>query len=81
MFVVMRIENDYFSINKIHKSLDVNFISIKKHEMDFLQLFYFQVREPLILFMFNEWSLSFLFSRKGIIKYQIADSKGRKGII
>ena len=27
-------EHDKFSINKIHKSLDVNAISIKKHEME-----------------------------------------------
>ena len=26
-------ENDTFSINRIHESLDMNFISIKKHEM------------------------------------------------
>ena len=30
----MRIENDADCINKINKSLDMNFISIKKHEME-----------------------------------------------
>ena len=35
------IENDSFSINKIHKSLDMNFISCKKHEMDFTLNFVF----------------------------------------
>ena len=32
-------------LNTIYKILDVNLISIKKHEMETCQLFYFQVRE------------------------------------
>ena len=35
-FTKMKNGNDLFSINKIHKSLDMNFISIKKHEMEIL---------------------------------------------
>ena len=29
------IENDSFSINKIHKSLDMNFVFVKNHEQGF----------------------------------------------
>ena len=53
-FVEMRIENDYFSINKMYKSLDKHFISIK-NEMERLYFLFsgkaihklvcFQVRE------------------------------------
>ena len=35
-FVEMRIENDKLSINNISKSLDINFISIKNHEIQML---------------------------------------------
>ena len=38
-------ENDEDWLNKIYKILDMNFRSIKKHEMATCQLFYFQVRE------------------------------------
>ena len=62
-FLKMRIENDDECINKIYRSLDMNFISIKKHEMVFLQLFYFQVREPTNCFIFKEGNHPILNSR------------------
>ena len=34
IFLKMRIENDEDWLNQIYKNLDVNFISIKKHEME-----------------------------------------------
>ena len=37
IFTKMRIENDEDRMNKIHKSLDMNFKSIKKHEMEIWQ--------------------------------------------
>ena len=48
----MRIENDNDWLNKIDKSLDVNFISIKKHEIE-MWYFYFQVRESPDFFIFK----------------------------
>ena len=34
----MRIENDEDRMNEIHKSVDMNFKSIKKHEMEIWQI-------------------------------------------
>ena len=39
-------ESDSFSINQIHKSLDVNFICVKKHEQDFTLNFVFRGMYP-----------------------------------
>ena len=40
------IENDSFSINKIHKSLDMNFVCVRKHEQDFTLNFVFSWNVP-----------------------------------
>ena len=41
----MRIGNDEDWLNETYNSLDMDCISIDKHEMEICQLFYFQVRE------------------------------------
>ena len=52
------LENDELSINKIEKSLDMNFISIKKHETKF----------TLNFLIFKDGTLNFLIF-KGIIQH------------
>ena len=58
----MRIGNDKFSIKDISKSLDMNCIYIKKHEME-MRRSYFQVRESPKFFIFKEGNNSILISR------------------
>ena len=65
-FLKIGFENVSGCINKMYKSLDMNFISIKKHETIFLV---FSGKGIPKLFIFKEGPLFFLFSRKGIIKY------------
>jgi hypothetical protein len=55
------IENYTFSIIKQHPKLNMNFISIKKHEMDFTLNFVFSCNVP--YFFSQEGTLNFL-SRK-----------------
>ena len=49
------LENATFSITKKHKSLDLNFISIKKHEQEI----------TLHFFIFKDGSVNFSISKKG----------------
>ena len=61
----MRIENDKFPITNICKSLDMNFISIKKHEMAMFVILVFQWdvgfhgqrREWCRCLAFGDWSI------------------------
>ena len=46
MFAEMRIKKCYISITKQHPNLDLNFISIKKHEMEITLNFYLQGMYP-----------------------------------
>ena len=66
------LKNATFSITKQHTDLDMNFISIKKHEMVFWYFCYFQVRFTLKLFMFKEGTLNFLIFKKGNHKILIS---------
>ena len=54
-----------FSITKRHQSLDMNFISIKTHEMVFWYFCYFQERFTLKFFMFKDGTLNFHIFKKG----------------
>ena len=55
----MRIENATFSITKQHQSLDMNFISIKKHEQEI----------TLNFLIFKDGTLNFSIVKEGTLNF------------
>ena len=61
----MRIDGATFSIIKQHTVLDMNFISVKKHETEIWEILYFQVRDSLNFFILKDGTLIFFVFKKG----------------
>ena len=64
VFTKMMFENATVFITKHHKSLDMDFISIKKHETDIWYFCYFQVRFTLNFCICKEGTLNFYFQER-----------------